>query len=360
MDKRSQQSNRDTKMCRRVNNMTAEQVQKKRAIDRDNQRHLRAKNKALVRKLQDEVRQLSQKLADAESKIVLLEQELSGSVASRDRFPPPGPDTLLDQLPLDLGSGITLELTENNGAFSFNDISFTPGFFDDVNPIAPADEADWNIVPLHLPPTNRMDNFIIGTVKALRSQASLSSQQRADLNASTFPNVSSLVDQSSTSVTADPPSGKPLSTLVAAHMFQSPLTPLVERLAAMYHLSHLVRWLVCRNKQSYERMPDCLRPSLLQRTVPHPAWVDFILFPRARDEMIRQRDWDRFDEFREITAKSLSVNWPFTDSGAVVESEDGQLLTLNPIFEAHIRTGDNWTLGSEVLAAFPYMEDCTR
>lgn len=360
--------------------MTNEQVQKKRAIDRENQRHFRAKNKALVRQLEEEVESLTQRLEDAEARVQTLEQQLEKrskqleehlhnhserNTVSHDRpndvfqVSKPHSTTLLHQLPLDLGSGITLNISNTTGAFSFQDMDFCQDILEGLDTVPALDSdatgAEWSVAPLQLAPTNRMDHFIMSTVKALRNQL-LSTQQQADLTASSFPNISSFVDSHPKGDPAtELPAGRPLSSLVAAYVFQSPVRSFVERLAVMYHLSHFVRWLVCRTKETYDIMPPCLRPSLLQRTVPHPAWVDFVLFPEARDEMIRRQDGERFEEFRAVTGDSLSINWPFTDSGAVQESDDGQSLTLSPIFEAHIRNGKNWTVGPETARAFPYV-----
>jgi hypothetical protein len=56
----------------------------------------------------------------------------------------------------------------------------------------------------------------------------------------------------------------------------------------------------------------------------------------------------------------MSVNWPYTDSGTFVESADGQHLALNPIFEAHIRQIDNWSMNPAVIATYPFLRPFCR
>lgn len=101
-------------------------------------------------------------------------------------------------------------------------------------------------------------------------------------------------------------------------------------------------------------MPDFMKPTVLHRTVPHPAWIDILSFPGARDELIRQGNWDVYETFKSLTGASISVTWPYPDSGAFMESVDGKSMRLNPLFEAHIRSLGNWRLGNEVSEGFPF------
>ncbi|CAK7217021.1 hypothetical protein SCUCBS95973_003010 [Sporothrix curviconia] len=129
----------------------------------------------------------------------------------------------------------------------------------------------------------------------------------------------------------------------------------------LYKLSFLLRWFVCRTRQSYETLPDFLKPTHLQQTVPHPAWVDAITWPAARDRIIASRAWEgetfAFDEFRRQTG-SISVNWPYTDSGAFLDvGLDGEEQVLSPLFENHIRREENWSLSKSATTKFPFMKD---
>lgn len=90
--------------------------------------------------------------------------------------------------------------------------------------------------------------------------------------------------------------------------------------------------------------------------MPHPAWIDTVTWPEVRDDLIRHVDvWDRFMDFRRVTGKSLPVNWPYTDSGAFLETADRKLLMLNPVFEMHICKPENWTVSKEAAEEFPFL-----
>lgn len=408
------------KLSRRVSNLTVEQVEKKRAIDRENQRHCRAKNKAYVRTLEAKIEDLTRRLEESEAQLRQFQRRESSSVQSAtnnrtvcldsiqwnqeaEEVPgPPGNQSLphslnmekrLDALPLDLGIGITVNAFNPAEDFSLIDFALSdmagtgfswdliPNFDPDTggiqfgNPVLdsallsigelPGSQNDqlpeWKMLPLNIAPTTALDEFILNTTATWRARASQAGHQHAELNEPAFPSIASLLNHSGRidqNVSSD--NHCPLSTVVAAHVFRSPVHPLPERVAFLYHLCHHIRWLVCGTKESYESIPPAMKPTQLQRTVPHPAWIDTVSWPAVRDELIRRVDvWTRFMDFRRVTGQSLSVNWPYTDSGAFLESADRKLLTLNPIFEAHIRKPENWTVSKEAADEFAFLAPYT-
>ena len=213
---------------------------------------------------------------------------------------------------------------------------------------------EWQIVPLHLPPGNDLDRFIFNTTNSGR-RLQQQSGGAGELSQAEFPSISSLLNPN-----LGDDGTKPLTFALATHVVRkSNVRSVTTRIALMYTLSHLLRWLVCRNKQSYEKLPEFLRPTHLQRTVPHPPWVDIITWPEARDAIIRSERWMskdfEFSDFRVKTGAHMSVNWPYTDSGAFLDLGDGQNLVLSPIFENHIRRVENWTLNKTTATEFPFM-----
>ncbi|KAF4996143.1 hypothetical protein FDECE_12568 [Fusarium decemcellulare] len=320
---------------RRICNLTAEEVDKKRAIDRDNQRHHRAKSKAYVRSLEQKVTELT---AQLQATTDLLEQyqqreanahplaiqPISTEQVEMDA-PAPMPliyddsiKSYLDSLPLDLGTGMTIHSFNASQDFNFLDWDLT-GVFDNLSPTAEAipgaatnntaaeswDDVgsqdqmpEWQVLPLFLPPTTKLDEVIITTAAAWRSR----SLQHDELNKTVFPSISSLLDRPN-HVDQGLPSS--FSETVAAQVWRSPLKGLAERIGFMYTLSHLIRWLVCRSKDTYDKMPAYLRPTKLQRTVPHAAWISTIPWPEARDALIKHMDLSRFEEIRRLAGRSL-------------------------------------------------------
>ncbi|KAF4472938.1 bzip transcription factor [Fusarium albosuccineum] len=313
---------------RRICNLTAEEVDKKRAIDRDNQRHHRAKTKAFVRSLEQKVAELTTRLRETEDLLEQYQQREANAHQPAVSLSHP-PATLptcaeqvameasaqipllcddsiksyLDSLPLDLGTGMTIHSFNAPQDCNFLDWDLT-GVCDNLSPTAEAipnvatnntaaeswdgvgsqdQMPEWQILPLYLPSTTKLDEVIITTTAAWRSR----SLQHDELNKTVFPSISSLLDRPN-HVDQGLPSS--FSETVAAQVWRSPLKGLAERIGFMYTLSHLIRWLVCRSKDTYEKMPAFLRPTKLQRTVPHAAWISTIPWPEARDALIKHMD----------------------------------------------------------------------
>ncbi|OAA57979.1 hypothetical protein SPI_06864 [Niveomyces insectorum RCEF 264] len=378
---------------RRISNLTASQIEKKRAIDRANQQHCQRKKRARLQWLEEEVVRLSKALTAAEAKLrQYAEKEGCGCFAR-----PPGPavpvnvDADKSLVPAAAAASVhdVVDPSRSSATWTVNLRELLdPGQCDELgrivfeyplplpDPAPPSPPpppshaqgggsgdnrddggvvvavADWHVVPLHLAPTTDLDKLIIETTQSGRRLHQQSGA--AELSHAQFPSISSLLNPN-----LGDDGSRPLTSALALHVVQRSQTKsATTRIALMYILSHLLRWLVCRNKQSYDKLPGFLRPTRLQCTVPHPAWIDVVTWPEARDTIIREKLWTTFgfDEFRRVTGNCMSVNWPYTDSGAFVDLGDGQNSVLSPLFENHIRNANNWTLSSSTALVFPFME----
>jgi hypothetical protein len=423
---------------RRTSTLTGDEVVKKRAMDRANQRNHRAKNKAHIRELEDKIAELAYRLKESENTVsrqTEIIRQLGGTIGDGDIFLegigipssqgsspagsteilapihhhvptrvqlfeeiPTGVDSdtrlepdnhqPLDWVALDFGIGIpATNLFDPSGNLSFLDWG-TPGttsFYEkmerclgqrpaptqaattssmavreykslpkDTEPEAP----EWERLLSNLAPTTRLDEIIINSSRVWRTLFLRAGRQSKELSERSFPSISSLLNHSSDNDADGVP--RPLSDELAAQVEKTPFKFLVERIAFMYKMSHLLRWLVCQTKETYDAMPEYMRPTKLQQTVPHPAWIDAITWPSARDAFIEAMDWGQLELFQKLTGESVSVNWPYPDSGAFMESPDGQLLVLHPLFEEHIRKMGNWTCGTELGEAFPFMKPYCR
>ncbi|VUC32692.1 unnamed protein product [Clonostachys rosea] len=392
--------------ARRISNLTAEQAEKKRAIDRDNQRHHRAKNKAYIRSLEQKILELTGRLREAESLIDHYENEKvnNGKGVSGPPYwsttlsPPPSLDLehndlsvqtagvptqraaptdqrALYSLPLEFGTGITINTISPSQDIRLLDLGLGEGFehftsktLNDSTAISqsptsasrPADKKsltpdfvpDWQRVPPHLPPSTKLDEVIKNITEAWNSRYQKSGKQ-AEFSASVFPSISSLLNRPDD---LERDWARSFSNAVAAQVFRSTVKTLAERIGFMYTLSHLIRWLVCRSKETYEKMPVMLRPTELQLKVPHPAWIDVVVWPEARNAIIKDMDWGRFEELRTLSGASLTVSWPYEESTAFIESPDKQTMLLHPVFEAHLQNPSNWRWGKQVGEAFPILK----
>lgn len=206
-------------------------------------------------------------------------------------------NTYQHPFPINFGTGINIELSDANEGFDYSmmnleeDILLHPqpstgtspgsagssGYMQDhtMSKAAAALEEIpiWQGLPLNLPPSTQLDHVILDTTVAFRD-ISQSGRHHDEMSASRFPSISSLLNRQAKEVKKL----YPVSNAAAAQVWRSPIDSFPCRVGFMYMLSHLLRWYICRTQESYEKLPTCIRPTFLQRTIPHPAWIDVIVW----------------------------------------------------------------------------------
>ena len=99
-------------------------------------------------------------------------------------------------------------------------------------------------------------------------------------------------------------------------------------------------------------LPWCARrfpgTQFVERTLTHD------LRPHLREQLITEMDWDKeFERFRVIHNHSVSVNWPYPLADILVSNSQDEI-SLNPLFEEHIRNLGNWSVGPKLVQEFSY------
>ena len=144
------------------------------------------------------------------------------------------------------------------------------------NRLAPIDTERleiWESVPLHLPPVTSADYVLIGVSESGRKWSRKRGEPYRELSQQSFPSISSLLNP-----TTHDEASNPVSAAVGKHTtWDTSVISFPSRVAYHYIVAHMVRWLVCRTEDRFNQLPGFLKPTHLQRTVPHPAWVD--MFP---------------------------------------------------------------------------------
>jgi len=167
---------------------------------------------------------------------------------------------------------------------------------------------------------------------------------------SIFPSIASLLNPKSLSSPST--ATDHISEGIGKHGRFMSVPRLSEKIAMMYNMCLYIRWLRNRTKANWLAMPKHLRPTKLQQTVPHPAWIDMVIWPCARDAIIEQMDWSQFELYRTASGAELSVHWPQPEQVVVM---NGNEVALTPAFERHIRNIDNWSSGKGVARIFPFL-----
>ncbi|KAF9886164.1 hypothetical protein FE257_011989 [Aspergillus nanangensis] len=134
-----------------------------------------------------------------------------------------------------------------------------------------------------------------------------------------------------------------------------PHVALPEKAAFMFVMFRTMRWQLCPTDSNYEAMPRWLRPTAIQITIPHSAWIDNIPWPQVRDILIQNPEKYPHSVFSELYSQHVTINWPYGSMDTVFNQDDHVI--LNPIFEKHVRRLSNWTVSSQFKDYLPEMMD---
>ncbi|ERT00651.1 hypothetical protein HMPREF1624_01880 [Sporothrix schenckii ATCC 58251] len=273
----------------------------------------------------------------------------------------------------------------------------------------------WAVTPPYVPPTSNVDDVIINLVYKRRRGQSVGSRAAmgasstgrslstasaatttttgtsAGSTGSTTPSASVSVSTAATSpsdefththfpsvhsllnpVLYEP--DRPVASTIARHVagtvmdYASP-----EKTALLYITCIYVRWLITPTREHYDAIPEFFRPTGAQLVVPHPVWIDTLGWPRARERIVSHLDHTRYRDFASILVKSLSIGWPHNGLEGILEARselaggssstttgtatgDGKNYVITQAFVQHVREAKNWTVGPELVEAFPWLD----
>ncbi|KUJ08570.1 uncharacterized protein LY89DRAFT_741924 [Mollisia scopiformis] len=226
------------------------------------------------------------------------------------------------------------------------------------HPSTPAGEMTGHTAPIRNgPPTCPLDSLLLDFLHK-KQQEALDGASTPHLVGPAYPSVSSLLNP------ARAATSHPLSKVFTDILATFPdLSTLPEKVAVLYIMFLIMRWQIAPSQETYDRLPDWATPRPSQLFTPHPAWIDHLPFPKMRDRLVANynpRDY-LFDNFFIPFTTTLSVNWPYEPTDALLSSgAEGEELVINPVFERHLRNLENWSLGPNFAKAFPGLQDTYR
>lgn len=138
------------------------------------------------------------------------------------------------------------------------------------------------------------------------------------------------------------------------------LCTIPEQVAVLYIMFLVMRWKISLTQETYDRLPDWVTPRPSQLFTPHPAWIDNLPWPRMRDKMVQVYTKIPFDNFFIPYTTTLSLNWPYEASDCLLSVPGSEELSINPVFEQHLRDLNNWSLGPAFAKAFPILVETTK
>ena len=138
------------------------------------------------------------------------------------------------------------------------------------------------------------------------------------------------------------------------------IAQLPEQVAVLYIMFLIMRWQISPSQETYDRLPEWVTPRPSQLFTPHPAWIDHLPWPRMRDKMVYLYPNIPFETFFIPYTTTLSLNWPYEPTDTLISLPDKEELSINPVFERHLRDLNNWSLGPAFARAFPMLAETCR
>ncbi|KIW11526.1 hypothetical protein PV08_10827 [Exophiala spinifera] len=127
-------------------------------------------------------------------------------------------------------------------------------------------------------------------------------------------------------------------------------------LACVFTYSRFMRWAIAPSEETYALLPEAMRPTPLQRLIPHHPGVDLPIFPEMRDGLIH----DMRDYIVALQTFGCSVNWPYGLEGAIEVRQGTGLMTVTDAFAAHVSNLHNWSISEKFAGIFPELRGFYR
>ncbi|KAF2171770.1 hypothetical protein M409DRAFT_63363 [Zasmidium cellare ATCC 36951] len=203
-----------------------------------------------------------------------------------------------------------------------------------------------------------LDSLLIDFHKSRRKMLREGSSQ-LDAIGPDYPAFAAMLDP------ASHPRPHPVSALLIDILSKFPdIAKLPEKVAVLYIMFLVMRWLICPCAQCYERLPEFCRPVAEQLERPHVAWADYLPWPHQRRQHSINDTQVKFEDWFVPYTTTLSLNWDLPNESILIpqksnNQDEPPQLTLNPAFEHHLRDLVNWSLGTQFSKAFPDFVDGT-
>lgn len=234
----------------------------------------------------------------------------------------------------------------------------------------------WEIPTLIVPPTCRIDQLLVGFIQDCRRLSQL--KPLDSLLRPVRVNMKNFLEYHPASPTNSPPrcqladldraasnsaaasgANHPMAELITALVNKAGVTNVIERLAVFAVIQRAVAWLVHPTREAYMAMVQELTPKPIQTAIPHPQWVDLILWAPLRTAIIERQDAYANEEFQAVYSSSLRlINWPCRPIDALVVDPQSGEMWLSDTFTAHAMRVENWRLNENFVRRYPELRGC--
>ncbi|KAF3183837.1 hypothetical protein TWF106_009565 [Orbilia oligospora] len=205
----------------------------------------------------------------------------------------------------------------------------------------------WEVMPRHLPPTCILDRVYLEFLEEQARLHRVNGTPLSVLAGPPQPDITFIVSPGSR-----PPRNGLTQVMAAIVDTFGDLVELPERVAIVYVLYIWMRWAINPTQESYDNMPEYIKPRPSQLFTARPIWFDHMPWPMSRDAMAKHPEKYNNTEFSIPYTGTLSVNWPYDPMSTVMEQSTNEYV-INPMFETHIRKIENWSVGTKFAELYP-------
>jgi hypothetical protein len=112
----------------------------------------------------------------------------------------------------------------------------------------------------------------------------------------------------------------------------------------MYLFWSLMRWMISPSPETYEAMPDWLRPTPNQLFMPHINIVDFVVWPAFRELVVQIPAMQERMEWLMDMSNNIQCDWWLSTGEALCKHEETGLVDLCPVAKEAVRSLSNWSV----------------
>ncbi|KAL3421420.1 BZIP transcription factor [Phlyctema vagabunda] len=374
--------NHETAEVQKQRRRTPKQLERKRLMDKATQKQKREQRRAQSRQLSDEIRSLRAEVGRLQGIIVQITR-VDPKNQARNSFTKPRSSTTLSSRTV---------LALNTATFSDVSPNFTP--LQCYAPQSPISGSMSNH-PTHMPLYHKDGRLgICGTLSEDSTGVdSIITPFLEDCQLGLLETASPIIDgcvcdprihdsyeeffeatlfsvivgiQGKPAVDGTPPSSPSVNDLVGTG--SNVVSSVVKRLIATRNCANLdwslilgihdilyrvLRYRIFPSLETFADIPEWLHPTAVQDNIPHPIFSDFIHFPELRNALTLGSIVYNRAEFNHDYLYHISLNWPHSQNVFIVDKTCNMI--LNPDFESHVLTLDNWFLDNEFSIKHPQM-----
>ncbi|KAI1627982.1 hypothetical protein EDD37DRAFT_623904 [Exophiala viscosa] len=307
------------------------ELQRKRARDRKSQQAMRDRARWTMDSLMHQVAQLNRALEQEGKRNDHLQRQISTLEKENERFQ-------ADNAALQLRLLSEMPILDHPSALSF--------------PLAELDILpDWQRIPFNSPPTCLSDQIFQNLVEDQLRDGS------TDIFGNSSPDLLRLVDNTALHT------GTLNDVVLDIVKSYAEIDSLPKQVAVHFVMFRVMRWMVLQDEESWNQLPQWLRPIPEQITTTHPAWIDRIPWPRARQHLIAHPEI-QLDDFAAVYSSGFEILWAYDAKSVLItlspSEGNARHAMINPVYEEHITHLQNWKVGDALHHRFPALAEAIQ